>query len=148
MIPNLEIMKANGGELLGSVHMIREEVFIREQNVPREREYDEFEDESVHFLALMDGKPAGCIRYRLKRACVKIERLAVLRQYRKKRIGRALMKYVESVSIVHSPDEFVLHSQLTAVPFYRKMGYAERGPVFKDAGIDHVEMYKRVDGND
>lgn len=148
MIPNLEIMEASGGELLERVHMIREEVFIREQNVPKEREYDEFEDESVHFLALMAGKSSGCIRYRLKGASVKIERLAVLRQYRKMGIGRALMMHVESVSMMHSPEEFVLHSQLTAVPFYRKMGYTERGPVFKDAGIDHVEMYKRVDGND
>ena len=139
---DLNIIEVKTEEQLDAVHRIREIVFIIEQNVPRDREYDEYEDSSVHFLAYWGGKPVACIRYRLLGNKVKIERLAVLKEMRGKGIGLKLMKHVEKVSAIHEPLEYTLGSQLYAMEFYEKCGYIPRGPVFLDAFIEHREMYK------
>ncbi len=140
----IEIFKVDSPAILGEVHRIRELVFIIEQNVPTNREYDEFEDVAVHFLAYLDNVPVGCIRYRHYGENVKIERLAVIREHRGRGIGKALMDHVEKGSMVLGPKEYVLHSQLAVLDFYVGCGYRTRGPVFLDADIDHREMYKEA----
>ena len=141
----LKIVMVDNDKELDLVHRIREEVFILEQSVPRNREYDEFEVSSVHFLAYLDGKPAGCIRYRKTGDRIKLERLAVLKDMRGKGIGKALMNHVERESIDRNSSEFVLNSQLYAMNFYEKCGYRARGGIFLDADIEHREMYKVIE---
>jgi predicted GNAT family N-acyltransferase len=140
----ITIERVSDEDQLEEVHRIREIVFIREQNVPRNREYDEFEETSTHFLASIDGRPAGCGRIRLLGESVKIERLAVLREYRKMGVGTLIMKVLEKEAMRYSPMEIILHSQVSAMDFYRSCGYRERGKIFPDAGIDHMEMFKEV----
>jgi predicted GNAT family N-acyltransferase len=144
---DLEIIEVATKDQLEIVHLIREIVFIKEQNVPRDREYDEFEDLSIHFLAYRNKEPAGCIRYRMVEKKVKLERLAVLKEYRGMGIGRALMDHVEMDSQRYIPAEYVLGSQLYAVEFYKRCGYESRGEVFLDANIEHIEMFKAARSN-
>ncbi len=138
----LTVEKVTTDAQLVEVHRIRKLVFIIEQNVPWDREYDEFEGSSQHFLAMMDGRPVGCGRIRPYGKDMKLERLAVIKEYRKKGIGKVIMKVLEEEAMKHSPRELVLHSQVSAMGFYRSCGYTERGVTFLDAGIDHMEMIK------
>lgn len=124
------------------VQRIRNDVFIREQKVPSDREYDEFENLSVYYLAFLNDRPAGCIRYRKVGSKVKLERLAVLKEMRGRGIGKALMKYAERDALEDRTTEFILNSQLYAMGFYEKCGYRARGGIFLDAGIEHREMHK------
>lgn len=140
----MSIEKVETEKKLEEVHLIREIVFIREQKVPRNREYDEFEEGSLHFLARIDGKPVGCGRIRSYGKSVKIERLAVLKDHRGKGVGTSIMKRMEEEALKRDPEELILHSQVIAMDFYRSCGYRERGKVFLDAGIDHMEMFKEV----
>jgi predicted GNAT family N-acyltransferase len=112
--------------------------------VPRDREYDGFENVSVHYLAMFQGRSIGCVRYRPYGKDIKIERLAVLKDFRNMGAGRALMEYVENEALDTEPEKYVLHSQVSAIPFYEKCGYHAEGPVFQDAFIDHREMIKEV----
>ena len=140
----LTIRSVEEPQQLEEVHRIREIVFIKEQNVPRDREYDEFEDQSTHFLACIDGNPVGCGRIRSYGESVKIERLAVLKEFRKMGVGTSIMKRLEEEAMKLDPMELILHSQVSAMDFYRSCGFRERGKVFLDAGIDHMEMYKEI----
>ena len=144
---DLTIVKVGDEDELALVHHIREVVFIEEQNVPRDREYDEYEEGSIHFLAYADGDPAGCIRYRRSGDRIKLERLAVLKEFRGRGIGKALMDYVEKRSSDDTTTEFVLNSQLHAMEFYEKCGYKARGGIFLDADIEHREMFKKANAN-
>lgn len=141
---NVRIVEADSPDLLEKVHSIREEVFIVEQKVPHDREYDEFEDVSFHYLALIGDEPAGCVRYRSKVDLAKIERLAVLGKYRGRGVGKMLMEHVENAAVRAGHKGFVLNSQCVAIPFYEECGYEAIGPIFLDAGIEHREMRKGV----
>jgi predicted GNAT family N-acyltransferase len=143
-IKQLTIEKVETQKQLEEVHSIREIVFIEEQNVPRDREYDEFEDKSTHFLARIDRQAVGCGRIRPYGESIKIERLAVLKDHRNRGIGTSIMRKLEEEALKSDPEELILHSQVTAVDFYRSCGYRERGKLFLDAGIDHIEMFREV----
>jgi len=124
---------------------LRFEVFVQEQGVPADIETDEFEDDSMHYLALADGNQAGTVRYRMKdKQTIKIERLAVLEKYRGKNIGAALMEHVIEAAQEDHPDaaEIILSSQLYAIPFYERFGFVARGDEYDDGGIPHKTMHK------
>ena len=141
---SIEVEKVTTPQQLDEVHRIRETVFIIEQNVPHDREYDEFEDDSIHFLARIGIHPVGCGRIRTYGRSVKLERVAVLRDHRRKGVGTAIMKALEEEAMKHHPSELILNSQVSAMDFYRSCGYSERGGVFLDAGIEHMEMYREA----
>ena len=89
--------------------MIRQEVFVVEQNCPPELEW-EFEDESQHFLATVNGVPAGTARWRHTSVGYKLERFAVLKPFRRQGIAQALLKKL--ISDLPDPDASVyLHAQ-------------------------------------
>ena len=120
------------------VFSIRREVFVVEQNCPPEQEW-EHEDESVHFLASMDKLPAGAARWRQTEKGFKLERFAVLKEYRGKGVGQALVKAVLE-DLPANAAYVYLHAQVQAVNLYRKMGFSEVGDQFEEAGIQHYKM--------
>jgi predicted GNAT family N-acyltransferase len=124
---------------------IREAVFVQEQHVPAEEEYDEFEDSSRHFLALLDGVPAGTARWRFTEKGVKLERFAVLRRYRGSGVGSALVKAVlEDIQTDENARGRLLymHAQLTAMPLYAKFGFQAVGNMFEECDIQHYKMLR------
>lgn len=120
---------------------IRREAFVAEQNVPAELERDEKDAASRHFGVLVDGEIIGTCRVRLMGSAAKIERVAILKAYRGKGIGRALMKYILA-ELRKEPmiELFRLSSQAFAVPFYEKLGFRTRGSEYLEAGIPHYDM--------
>ena len=137
----LFVNKATNKEELEKVFAIRKTVFVEEQNCPPELEW-EHEEESVHFLALMDNQPCGACRWRKTDNGYKLERFAVLKEFRGKRIGQALVAAVLS-DLPEDAHYIYLNAQLTAMPLYARFGFVAEGPQFEEAGIQHFKMVKK-----
>jgi predicted GNAT family N-acyltransferase len=141
MKPTVE--KITTKEQLDAAFYIREQVFVVEQEVAAEEEYDEFEDSSLHFLASLDGQPVGTARWRFTANGVKMERFAVLEEARGKGVGQALVAAVLA-DIDALPEATgkmkYLHAQLHAMPLYAKFGFQQVGEQFEECAILHYKM--------
>jgi len=113
---------------------------VGEQNCPPELEW-EFEEESNHFLATVDGEPAGACRWRKTDKGYKLERFAVLSKFRGFGVGQAMVKAVLA-DLPADADHVYLHAQVQAVPLYLKFGFEKIGSEFEEAGIRHYKMVK------
>lgn len=122
---------------------IRRNVFVIEQQVPEDEEYDEFESSSRHFLATANGVSCGTARWRFTDKGVKMERFAVLADFRGKQIGSALVAAVLN-DIKQHPEskdkKCYLHAQLAAMPLYEKFGFQAEGEMFSECDIWHYKM--------
>ncbi len=127
---------------LEKVFAIRREVFVGEQNCPPELEW-EFEDESTHFLATVDGEPAGASRWRKTEKGYKLERFAVLQKFRGFGVGQELVRTVLA-DLPADATYVYMHAQIQAVGLYEKFGFVKTGPEFEEAGIRHFKMEKHV----
>lgn len=129
-------------DICNQIFEIRKVVFVDEQEVSREEEFDSFESSSIHYLATLNGQPAGTARWRIKSDGIKLERFAVLYEHRKKGVAAAVLKKVleDTVPLGH---EIYLNAQVTAIGFYEKYGFRKTGPLFVEADIDHYKMIFR-----
>lgn len=136
----IEIQEARKGSQMLTLFEIRRHVFVIEQEVDAAEEYDEFESSSTHFIAKYKGVAVATCRYRTTENGIKLERFAVLKSYRGKGIGVALVK--KCLEKIGETDLLIyLHAQLHAVPFYEKLGFKPTGPQFSEAGIEHFKMH-------
>jgi predicted GNAT family N-acyltransferase len=135
---NIEVNKVTDPEVLQKVFAIRREVFVDEQNCPPELEW-EYEDESVHFLAIVDEEPAGAARWRKTTNGYKLERFAVLKEFRGWGVAQALVKTVLA-DLPADADYVYLHAQIPAVSLYEKFLFEKLGEEFEEAGIRHYKM--------
>ncbi|XVH32420.1 GNAT family N-acetyltransferase [Haloferacaceae archaeon DSL9] len=134
----------------GDAFAVRYDVFVDEQGVAEELEYDEHDDdpETVHFVAY-DGEPVGAARMRpIEGGAGKVERVAVLEAARGGGWGRRLMAALESAARDAGLRSLVLHAQTSAEGFYRTLGYETTSGVFEEAGISHVTMRKPLEASD
>ena len=134
----LEIKIIKNKSDLEKAMVIRRKVFVDEQNVPECIEIDEFETEATHILALRDGQPVGTARWRVTATGIKLERFAVLSEFRGSHIGADLLKF--TLDIIDTKATIYLFSQISAVGFYEKYGFANRGKIFYEANIPHRKM--------
>lgn len=117
---------------------VREKVFIVEQNVPRELEWDEWDERSDHAVANdATGHVVGTARLLPDG---RIGRMAVLREWRGRGVGTALMEAMIERAREYSMPQVRLYAQTHAAGFYRRFGFSERGGEFLEAGIPHFEM--------
>jgi predicted GNAT family N-acyltransferase len=117
---------------------VREEVFVAEQKVPLELEWDEWDERSDHAVARdASGRAIGTARLLPDG---RIGRMAVLREWRRRGVGAALMEALLQKAREQSMSRVTLHAQTHAAGFYRRFGFSERGGEFWEAGIPHVEM--------
>jgi predicted GNAT family N-acyltransferase len=141
---NISVMKIADPDELPLLFDIRHEVFVVGQNVPKEEENDEYELTSTHFLATCDGTMCGTARWRATEEGVKLERFAVLEEYRGKGVAKALLdamlKDISKNKTVRG-KKIYLHAQVYVVPFYEKNGFVPEGEEFVEAGIRHLKMY-------
>ncbi len=121
---------------------VREKVFVEEQDVPRELEWDEWDARSDHAVAL-DGRSNAVGTARLL-PVGRIGRMAVLRPWRGRGVGAALLEALLQLARERGVPEVTLHAQTHAAGFYRKFGFDTRGDEFLEAGIAHVEMSLRL----
>lgn len=142
---DIEVIKIVSEEDLKTAQQIRYDVFVIGQNVPAEEEIDGFENVSTHFLAKLDGVPCGAARWRTTVDGVKLERFAVLDEYRGKGVGSALVRAVLD-DIELQPDshdrQLYLNAQISAMPLYSKFGFVKEGEIFLECDIEHYTMKK------
>jgi predicted GNAT family N-acyltransferase len=122
-----------------SIRQVREIVFIDEQRVPRELEFDERDPLCRHVLVFDGDVPVGTGRLDLDYGG-KVGRVAVVATHRRSGVGTLLMEHMHTIARAEKHARLWCHAQLTAVPFYERLGYLRSGPVFVEAGIDHVRM--------
>ncbi|MFI6446956.1 GNAT family N-acetyltransferase [Kitasatospora sp. NPDC050543] len=145
------IRVAEGERDLELARAVRREVFVREQNVPEELEYDEYDATAVHLLALAeDGTPLGTGRLIHGEQALKLTggrpgrvllgRLAVSKDARGTGLGAQLVRAIEQAGRERGATELELHAQVQALGFYERLGYSAEGPEYPDAGIPHRTM--------
>ncbi|MDM0047129.1 YbgC/FadM family acyl-CoA thioesterase [Variovorax dokdonensis] len=134
-------------ELGERASVLRREVFIGEQAIPADMEWDDADAGAVHGVALnalghaiatgrlLQGESPGLAR---------IGRVAVHRNLRGGRWGAALMRLLEDAARARGDREIRLHAQVSARAFYERLGYAACGDVFEEAGIAHIEMSRSL----
>ncbi|MET8949498.1 GNAT family N-acetyltransferase [Streptomyces sp. NPDC004393] len=134
---------------------VRKEVFVREQGVPEDIEYDAYDADAVHVLAIrQDGVPLGTGRLLYGEAAAaknggdpsvgSLGRLAVNREARGLGVGGALVRAIEDAARARGLTAVDLHAQTHALGFYERLGYTAYGPEFPDAGIPHRAMRRPV----
>ncbi|MFE6458561.1 GNAT family N-acetyltransferase [Streptomyces cinereoruber] len=149
------VREALGDEDREACFAVRREVFVEEQGVPRELEYDTYDATAVHVLAVRaDGLPLGTGRLlhgadALGRTGAdasvgSLGRLAVAKAARGLGVGAALVRGIEDAARERGLTAVDLHAQTHALGFYERLGYEAYGPEFPDAGIPHRAMRKAL----
>ena len=116
---------------------IRKQVFIIEQNIPEEEEWDDQDMISDHFVVYDQDQPIATARLLQNNS---VGRVAVLKAYRGQGIGRMIM--LEVIRQAHQQDRKFLHlsSQVHAISFYEKLGFSIQGDAYDECGIPHIKM--------
>lgn len=141
----MEIKRITTTEELNMAFNIRTKVFIEEQGVPEEDEFDKYdrnESEAVHLLILQDDKPVGTGRIRFTEGYGKLERICVDKNYRSGGFGKEIIFELERIAKENKQTKVKLHGQTQAASFYQKLGYKICSDVFSEDGIDHFLMEK------
>ena len=136
-----ELVLGDWSTLGPSLEALRREVFIVEQGVPEELEWDEYDAVSVHALALIDGEAVGCGRLLPDGH---IGRMAVRKAFRRQGVGRALLDSLVTAAIGRGLSLLQLHAQTHAEGFYAQAGFVAEGDEFGEAGIPHRRMARRL----
>lgn len=124
---------------------LRRAVFIDEQGVPEDLELDGEDDACVHVVAIDDdGVAVGTARLKSVPGAAKIQRVAVAAHRRRHGVGRLVMQAIEDEARHLGARRLVLSSQVSAIPFYERLGYVASGPVYDDAGIPHRDMARAL----
>jgi predicted GNAT family N-acyltransferase len=124
-----------------ALRAIRTPVFVIEQLVTPEFEWDDIDATAVHVLATLNDAPIACLRiidYH------KIGRMAVLKQHRGNGLGAALLLAAEAICKQHGSKNVQLSAQTQAIGFYEKCGFKVTSAVYQDLHIPHVDMQKTL----
>lgn len=141
-IAGFRIVDADYARDLALLRAVREPVFVQEQNVPLDMEWDELDPLSQHVLALDDGgRPVGTGRLTPDQ---RIGRMAVLPEWRGHGVGEALLhRLIEQAKALGYPA-IELHAQVDAIGFYERNGFNAYGEDFDEAGIRHRHMRRTL----
>lgn len=127
---------------LDKLRSIRTTVFVEEQNVSLQEEWDGRDENAIHVLALTeDRKPIGTARLL---DSGQIGRMAVLREYRRHGIGSAMLRLLLEIAKKNRVGNLFLNAQVEAIGFYSRYGFIEQGETFMEAGIAHRRMVLRA----
>ncbi|MFJ6698654.1 GNAT family N-acetyltransferase [Streptomyces sp. NPDC091272] len=153
--PAYTVREAVGPGDVEACFAVRKEVFVVEQEVPAELEYDSCDESAVHVLAVADdGTPLGTGRLLHGADAAdrtgagpevgSLGRLAVSGAARGLGVGAALVRGIEDAARERGLTSIDLHAQTHALGFYERLGYVAYGPVFLDADIDHRSMRREI----
>jgi predicted GNAT family N-acyltransferase len=124
-----------------AIRQVRHEVFIDEQGVSVEEEFDGDDHDCVHVVASVSGRPVGTGRLKPDG---RIGRVAVLKSVRGSGVGRAIMAALEEHARSCGMQRLWAHAQVQALTFYERLGYRVAGETFMEAGIAHREIQKPI----
>jgi predicted GNAT family N-acyltransferase len=125
---------------------VRMRVFVTEQRVPAEIELDRDDRRAIHLLACVCGRAVGTARVVMRRGQAKIGRMAVVKSYRRRGIGKKLLNRAVATAMKIGARTIYLHAQVAVLGFYESFGFRAVGPVFDEAGIPHRKMFLKAIG--
>ena len=137
---NLKVEVVKWIDEYDSLTMIREKVFIEEQKVTSQLEWDGMDEEAIHFLAFKDEKAIGCARALVIEYCMQLGRIAVLKEYRGEGIGSALIEKAMTTAKLNQLSAIYISAQCHAIDFYKKFGFEVTSDIYLDAEILHRDM--------
>lgn len=143
----MEYKKITLDEDLSAAFHIRKAVFVEEQGVPLDDEFDEFDrldGNCQHILVYYDEKPVGTGRVRVVDSLGKLERICILESYRKFGLGKVIIRALEEIAEGMGVSQVKLHGQTHAEGFYQKFGYQTSSDIFMEDGIPHILMIKNL----
>ena len=144
MITSEYILGINESDLT-EIRAIRNAVFCKEQQVPESIERDGLDQSAVHVLVSMNGNPAATGRLLILNDEFTIGRVAVLPQFRGKRLGDLVMRLLIRTAFDMGGERQVVHAQLPVQGFYEKLGFIPQGEIYEEAGIPHIIMVREGD---
>ncbi|MGJ8756823.1 GNAT family N-acetyltransferase [Acinetobacter sp. HC8-3S] len=124
-------------QLQQDAKLIRELVFISEQNIPEQDEWDDQDAISQHFVVYDQNQPIATARLLANNS---VGRVAVLKAYRGQGIGRLIMLEIIAYAQAQKRPNLQLSSQVHAISFYEKLGFSIQGDEYDECGIPHIEM--------
>ncbi|HEY9825167.1 MAG TPA: GNAT family N-acetyltransferase [Stenomitos sp.] len=129
-----------------TIQQIRESVFQQEQGIDASLEWDGLDNACIHLVAQLGSDPAGVARLReVEPSTLKLERLAVLPQYRKHGIGSEMVHTAIAYGHDQGYRQMVIHSQARLESFYQHLGFQSIGKPFEEAGIVHLKMQRSLE---
>lgn len=137
MTADFSVHEADWAHERDAVRAVRTRVFVEEQNVPPELEWDGLDARCLHVLARAGGEPVGTGRLTPEGH---VGRMAVLRGWRGRGVGKRLLETLLLIASERHERECVLNAQLSATGFYARFGFRAEGGEFMDAGIPHRRM--------
>jgi len=142
----LDVRIGSWDELGQQMRALREQVFVLEQKIPADLEWDEADASAIHALAVNRfGMPLATGRLVLQEgASARIGRMATSRLVRGSGIGRQVLDALIAAARSRGVREVMLHAQTSAQNFYLRAGFAPHGAVFEEAGISHIEMRRTL----
>jgi predicted GNAT family N-acyltransferase len=144
--PMVQVRTGTWAELASDARRIRTQVFVEEQRIPLDLEWDGEDETALHAVAYNRlGQAVATGRLLQPRPGVaKIGRMAVHPVLRGSGVGRQVLHALLAAAQARGDREAVLHAQRSAEDFYRNLGFAPRGEAFDEAGIAHIEMARPV----
>ncbi len=140
----MKIKWLQGTDDLSEIFYIRKVVFVDEQRVPIEEEIDDLDYTSTHICIYDSDKAIGTARIIKKGEKTYFGRVAVLKQYRRKGIGKIIIQQLEQKCKEDGIQNVYLDAQVPVIDFYRNIQYKEISEEFMDAGIPHITMTKNL----
>jgi predicted GNAT family N-acyltransferase len=134
----IEIVKWIDG--LSQLKNIREKVFIQEQKVTPQLEWDGMDEKAIHFLVFNDNAAIGCARAIVIKDHMQLGRMAVLKEYRGQGIGSALIEKAMTTAKLNQLSAIYISAQCHAIDFYKKFGFEVTSDIYLDAEIPHRDM--------
>ena len=122
------------------VRDIRESVFYDGLGISKQELFDKNDESCDHFLIFDGQKIVGSVRILSMEKIVKLERMAILKDFRTKNHGRNCIFQLKEYYSAHGFSQIILDSIYSVREFYKKCGFIEEGDVFQRVGIDHIRM--------
>ncbi len=129
-----------GTENLEEPFAIRKEVFVEEQSISEEEEFDAFDSQALHLIVYVDEQPAATGRIWHDGKTFRIGRLAVPKKFRGQKIGDLALRLLLYKSFTSGAKTVEISAQTYIVPLYKKFGFKEYGEEYMEAGIPHIAM--------
>jgi len=139
--PELKIVSGSWKDLATPAKMIREAVFIQEQHIAAEDEWDAEDAVAVHFIVFQQDQAIATARLLSNNS---IGRVAVLTTARGLGVGQRLMQAVIDYARAEQRKLVKLSSQVHAIGFYQALGFEVQGEEYLDCGIPHIDMYLKL----
>lgn len=119
---------------------LRREVFVHEQHVPPEEEFDAYDLTAAHTVALLDGNVVGALRILFLQEHVKFGRVVVAASARGHGIASKMMRFAMDFAAARGETRFYLTAQTDKLALYEKLGFVAFGEQFQDGGMPHLAM--------